>query len=254
MITLLSPTKTQSNNIAKNNLPKSEPLGLEKAKYLISILHKLSVDELSRLMKTSSAIAIKTKGAIDQWSKGNQTQSLCLFQGDAFQKLDVQSLNQDELLFSQDHLIILSALYGYLRPFDLVSAYRLDMKDPLEIPDCKNLHAYWKETITSGLNKLLRNQQNNIILNLASSEYFDAIDLKKLSSKVINVDFKVQKDDSYKTVGIYAKRERGLLARYIIKNKIDTPDKIIRFNAEGFQFSEMFSTPDNYIFILQTGK
>lgn len=249
MITLLSPTKTQSTHIVKNDLSKSEPLEFEKAKYLISLLSKLSAADLSQLMKTSRAIAARTKDAIDVWGK-DTTQSIYLFQGDAFQKLDSTSLNQDELLFSQDHLIILSALYGYLRLFDSVSAYRLDMKDPLAIPDHRNLYDYWKETVTLGLNNLLSKQKNNIVLNLASSEYFDVIDSKKFTGDIVNVEFKVHKDEAYKTVGIYAKRGRGLLARYIIKNKIDIPEKIVQFNSEGFQFSEKLSTPDNYVFIL----
>ena len=138
MITLLSPTKTQSIQIVKNDLSRSEPLEFEKANYLISLLRKLTTDDLSQLMKTSRAIAARTKDAIDAWGK-DTTQSIYLFQGDAFQKLDATSLNQDELLFSQNHLIILSALYGYLRPFDSVAAYRLDMKDPIAIPDYRNL-------------------------------------------------------------------------------------------------------------------
>lgn len=250
MITLLSPTKTQSNQITKNDLSKSEPFELEKTKHLVSLLRQLTVDELSQLMKTSQAIAIKSKEAIDQWSKGAQTQSIYLFQGDAFQKLDAQSLNKDELVFSQNHLIILSALYGYLRPFDSVANYRLDMKDPIKIPDYHNLYDYWRKTVTLGLNNLLSTQKNNIVLNLSSSEYVDMIDKKKLTGNIVNVEFKVYKDNSYKVIGIHAKRGRGLLARYIIKNKIDSPEKIVNFNSEGFMFVEKFSTPDNYTFIL----
>lgn len=251
MITLLSPTKTQSTHVVKNDLLKSEPTALQKTNYLMSFLRKLSVDELSQLMKTSHTISKKTKDMIDAWdTSGNQTLSICLFQGDAFQKLDTESLSDDELLFSQNHLIILSALYGYLRPFDAVKEYRLDMKDPLVIPNYRNLYDYWKETVTSGLNKLLLEHKNQIILNLSSNEYFDVIDRKKLTGKVINVEFKVKKDNDYKTIGIYAKRGRGLLARHIIKNKIDSIEEIIDFNTEGFQFSKKFSTNDNYVFIL----
>lgn len=249
MITLLSPTKTQSSHFTKNDLSKTKPLELKKANYLMSLLSELTVDELSKFLKISNAIAIRTKNSIDTWGE-DKTQSIYLFQGDAFQKLDAKSLNDDELLFSQDHLIILSALYGYLRPFDSVAAYRLDMKDPLEIPDYRNLYDYWKETVTLNLNKLLLNQKNNIVLNLASGEYFDVLDKKKLTGDIVNVEFKVHKDKTYKTVGIYAKWGRGLLARYIIKNKIDNPERIIHFNSEGFQFSEKFSTSCNYVFIL----
>jgi cytoplasmic iron level regulating protein YaaA (DUF328/UPF0246 family) len=224
MIILLSPTKTQSTLIAKNHCSKTKPFEIKKANYLMSLLAELTVDDLSRLMKTSNAIAVATKNAIDSWGK-NEIPSIYLFQGDAFQKLDVQSFNHDELLFAQDHVIILSALY-----------------------------AYWKETVTSGLNTLLTSQKNNIVLNLASNEYFDVIEHKKLNGKIIQVEFKVQTDKTYKTVGVYAKRGRGLLARYIIQNSIESPEKIVCFNSEGFQFSEKLSTPDNYVFILKSGK
>lgn len=253
MITLLSPTKTQSNIITDNYLTETKPAEIKKADFLMSALHKLTADQLSTIMKISDSLAINTKKLINEWVKNKErgTQAIHLFQGDAFQKLDAGSLNKDEMAFSQDHLIILSALYGYLRPMDFVSAYRLDLKDALKIPGFRNLYAYWKEAVTRGLNNLLTTQKNNIILNLASGEYADVIDLKKLTARVIHVDFKVQKDNACKTVGIYAKRGRGLLARYMMQNKIDTPDKIIKFNAEGFQFSEKLSTPDNYVFIIK---
>ncbi len=114
----------------------------------------------------------------------------------------------------------------------------------------ENLYQYWRESITDGLNSLLLKQKNNIILNLASSEYFKAIDLKKLSGKVIHVEFKVYKDNKYKTIGIYAKRGRGLLARYIIDRKIDSLDNLIDFNGDGFKYSESLSTKDNYVFVM----
>lgn len=252
MITLLSPTKTQSTLAAHAFLQNTKPSEIEKANFLISLLAKLTTDELSKIMGISDSLAMKTKSMIAEWgvNEGATTQSLFLFQGDAFQKLDAASLTEDDQRFAQNHLIILSALYGYLSVSDVVSAYRLDMKDSLKIPKYQNLYAYWKETVTAGLNNVLSMQKNNIVLNLASSEYFDVIDRKKLNGNIVNVEFKVHKDNSYKTVGIYAKRGRGLLARYIIKNRIDSPHDIIKFNSDGFQFSEKFSTHNNYVFVL----
>lgn len=250
MITLLSPTKTQSHCAINTDFPHTKPSTLEKADDLMSLLKKLTLDELSKLMKISNALAVKTKKEINEWGK-DSTPSLFLFQGDAFQKLDAATLSTDELLFSNDHMIILSALYGYLRPFDTVSPYRLDMKDPLKTPTAKNLYHYWKDTITTELNNLLAQQSNNAILNLASDEYFDVIDLNKITGEIIHVEFKVYKDSAYKTVGIYAKRGRGLLARYIIKNKIDQPTEIATFHSENFQFSKKLSSHDNYVFVLK---
>ncbi|MCX7124825.1 MAG: peroxide stress protein YaaA, partial [Gammaproteobacteria bacterium] len=130
-----------------------------------------------------------------------------------------------------------------------VQTYRLDMNNALTISDKENLYHYWKDTVTEGLNNLLLKQKNNIILNLASDEYFKVIDLKKLSGKVIHVDFKVYKNKEYKTIGIYAKRARGLLSRYIIDNKIDSPEKITNFNGDGFQYSKSLSTAENYVLV-----
>lgn len=252
MITLLSPTKTQSSNFVKNDIAKTSIVEIEKSKFLLSLLADLSIDDIKMMMKISHKLACKTKNMIDSACENQvkMTQAIFLFQGDAFQKLDSHSFNASELSFSQDHFIILSALYGYLKPLDQVFEYRLDMKDLLQIPDYRNLYAYWKESVTAGVNTLLSNHKNKVILNLASNEYSDLIETKKLNGKIIQVEFKVNSKGIYKTVGIYAKRGRGLLARYLIQNKIDLPEKIIGFNSEGFLFSDSLSTQDNYVFIL----
>lgn len=146
MIILLSPAKTQSNTSAKNSI-KSESLALEKAQYLMLLLKTLSIENIEVLLKVSYAIAKKTKDAIAEWDNtAHNTAALYLFQGDAFQKLDAASLNENEITFAQEHVIILSALYGYLRPFDAVSAYRLDMNDVLKIPNYD--HRYKTRIIT----------------------------------------------------------------------------------------------------------
>lgn len=252
MIILLSPTKTQSSTIEKNDFLKTQPIEIKKADFLLSQLDQLSINALKKIMKISDALACKTKSAIEiaYAHKANKVQAIFLFQGDAFQKLDAPSLAEEALVFSQAHCVILSALYGYLRPLDMVHEYRLDMKDALDVPEYRNLYQYWSETVTLGINKLLSKHQNKVILNLASGEYSDLIDPKKLLGKMITVEFKMHKNRTYKTVGVYAKRGRGLLARYIIKNKIDDAEKIISFNSGGFLFSENLSTQDNYVFIL----
>lgn len=252
MITLLSPTKTQSSLFEKNHFLKTDPIEIKKADFLLSLLNRLSVSALKKMMKISDALASKTRNAIDMAykNKASLVQAIFLFQGDAFQKLDPLSLEEDALLFSQDHCVILSALYGYLRPLDAVHEYRIDMKDALKVPEYRNLYHYWSETVTLGINSLLSRHHNKIILNLASTEYSDLIDQKRVHGKMITVEFKVHKDRAYKTVGVYAKRGRGLLARYIIKNKIDDVEEIVSFNSGGFLFSENLSTQDKYVFIL----
>ena len=253
MIILLSPSKKQSESGAPIIFDSTQPLGIDKALFLMKKLKALSVSEISKIMNLSDSLAKNTYQDIKKFSLGdenNKLQAINLFRGDAFQKLDAGSFNKDGLLFAQDHLIILSALYGYLKPLDAVQLYRLDMNDTFEISKNDNLYHYWKEFIITGLNNLLSKQENKIILNLASSEYFKIIDLKKLSGKVVNVDFNVFKDNDYKTIGIYAKRGRGLLTRYIIDNKIDSPEKIVNFKGDRFEYLKSLSTPEHYVFAL----
>ncbi len=253
MLILLSPSKKQSNVVASSQLDSTQPLFIDKALFLMSNLKLLSVDQLSKMMKVSLAIAKSTHESIHHFfdAKINtKLRAIQLFQGDAFQKLSAASLNSDDLLFAQNHLVIFSALYGFLRPFDAVFPYRLDMKDALPISGDANLYEYWKSSITDGLNTLLSNQKNKMILNLASDEYVKLIDTKKIAGKIIQVDFKVYKNKEYKTIGIYAKRGRGLLARYIIKEKLDLPEGIVNFKGEGFEYSSSLSTSGCYVFVI----
>lgn len=253
MITLLSPSKTQVKSIVENDFLKTNLVDIDKANILIDLVKGLSIADLSLLLKIKEPLARNLKNAIENKGKNsvNVIQSIFLFQGDAFQKLDAATFTRDDLLFSQDHLIILSALYGFLRPLDLVGIYRLDMKDPLGIPGFKNLYDYWKKSVNQYINMALSKQKNPILLNLASSEYASLIDQENLFGEMVNVEFKVQKNNVIKTVGIYAKRGRGLMARYILKNRIDSPKKIVDFNLEGFQFSNQLSSSVNYVFILE---
>lgn len=253
MIILMSPTKTQSANKPTDIFLKTQPAESEKVRFLVTLLKQLTITQLSALLKISESLTMKTHNLIKTFSDddNNTLSAIYLFQGEAFQKLDASSLTQDQLYFAQDHMIILSALYGYLKPLDGVSSYRLDMKDALKIPNHENLYYYWKDAVTLGLNKLLSKQKTNIILNLASGEYFNMIDLKKLTGFVANVEFKVRKNNEYKTIGIYAKRGRGLLARYIIDREIDAPQQIVNFNADGFSYSQSLSTSDNYVFVYE---
>lgn len=252
MLILLSPSKKQSNSAVQHD-DVTRPLFMDKALFLMNNLKLLSVDQLSKLMKTSVAIAKNTHGSIHQFSneiKKNKVPAIYLFQGDAFQKLDASSFDKNDLLFANNHLVILSALYGFLKPLDGAQPYRLDLQDALPISGEENLYSYWKNCVTDQLNHLLLLQKNQIVLNLASDEYFKLIDVKKLAGRIIHVDFKVYKNNEYKTVGIYAKRGRGLLARYIIKQKLDSLEGIIHFKSEGFEYSKLLSTPERYVFVM----
>lgn len=166
MIILLSPSKKQSENGAPTIFDSTQPLEIDKALFLMKKLKALSVSEITKIMNLSDSLAKNTYQDIKKFSlsdENNKLQAIYLFRGDAFQKLDVGSFNKDDLLFAQDHLIILSALYGYLKPLDAVQPYRLDMNDTLEISENDNLYHYWKESIITGLNNLLSKQENKII-------------------------------------------------------------------------------------------
>lgn len=244
MIILLSPSKTQEavNSTIKTTIPSET----KKTKPLISALKSLSLQSLKKQFSLSDALAEKIFSQLQQLGKKSLTPALFQFQGDVFQKLDAFNLSKKSLLFSEKHLIILSALYGYLKPLDGIQPYRLDMQDNL--PGYENLYHYWKDSVTTGLNTLLEQHKNKVILNLASNEYFKMLDLKKLDAKVVQVDFKVKKEGAYKTIGIYAKRGRGLLTRYILENQIDDAEDFIDFKAEGFSYCKPLSTQEKVVF------
>lgn len=254
MITLLSPAKKQDFNDCLLDVEFTKPQAGKHIKELVAELKKYKPAQIKRLMSVSDNLAKLNYERYQRFEPGrfnvnNAKQAVFAFKGDAYQSLNVMDFKQAELDFMQEHLLILSGLYGYLRPLDLIQPYRLEMKTKLKNPRANDLYGYWGDTITKAIQKQLESHQRKTIVNLASKEYFQAIQLKKLDAKVVEVQFKELKNGQYKVVGMLAKRARGLMARYIMKHKIDTLVKLKQFKEAGYHYHESFSSADTLVFV-----
>lgn len=253
MFTIISPAK----RISISNENKSEtytiPEHLDKSEVLVKKLRKYSTDDLQKVMKINSKIAVENQERFIRWNKEFSTESakqaLLAYSGDVFQGIKAKDLDTDDLLFTQKHLSILSGLHGALRPLDLIMPYRLEIGIKMRIGKHENLYAFWKKTISDQVLNAIQGSGSNILLNLASNEYFKAIDKKKLNdTQIITPEFKEYKNGDYKFVGVLGKKARGYMVRYIIKNRIDTPEEIKLFDTEGYEYNDRLSTENNWVF------
>jgi uncharacterized protein len=228
----------------------SKPVYLKQAKEIVSYLKKLNPKDLSTLMAISDNLAAlnwkRNKNFKTPFTPENARPAMYAFNGDVYLGLDSYSISEDKLAVLQNKLRILSGQYGILKPLDLIQAYRLEMGTQLAIGDHKNLYSYWKETLTTALNKELK--KNELFVNLASNEYFSVIDSKKLKVPIITPEFRDYKDGKLKMISFFAKKARGMMVRYIIDNDIDTVDGLKGFNYEGYAFDGNLSTGNTLVF------
>ncbi len=252
MIILLSPAKSLNFELACDHIKSTQPAFLDDSKKLIASLKKLSASDLMQLMQISEKLAKLNHQRFQDFqipfNSKNSKPALFVFDGDVYDGIDVENYKKSQLEFAQQHLRILSGLYGVLRPLDLMQAYRLEMGTVFANSRGKNLYQFWQEKITNYLNCELEKSADKIILNLASEEYFKAVEVAKIKGEIINVVFKEKKDLQYKIVGIFAKKARGLMADFIIKNEIGDVGEIKKFNAEGYKFSEKMSDGKSWCF------
>lgn len=252
MLLLLSPAKKLDYDSPLATSLHTEPLFVDEAKGLIDVLKKKSASDVAKLMSLSGALAELNVQRYAEWSpkftQKNARPALLAFNGDVYEGLDAVSLSEAQLKWAQDHVAILSGLYGVLRPLDLMQPYRLEMGTKLTNPAGKTLYDYWKETIAPYLNERLAQDKQPIVVNLASEEYFKSVDLGALNARVVQCVFQDEKAGAYKIVSFYAKRARGLMARYVIENRINTPDKLTGFNLEGYLFAPQVSSEDKLVF------
>ena len=183
------------------------------------------------------------------FSTENARQALFAFKGDVYTGIDIENYNCKELDFAQDHLRILSGLYGLLRPLDLIQPYRLEMKTKLKNPRGKDLYTFWGDRLAKELTKELESQKQAVLVNLASNEYFKAINKKELKADIITPVFKEHKNGKYSVIAIFAKKARGMMSDFIIKNKIEDPERLKTFKQEGYEFSEPQSKGNELVFI-----
>ena len=252
MITVVSPAKKLSKECKANTSFFCKPEFLKESHDLIKQLKVLSPSDLESLMGISEKLAILNWERIQNWNPNFTSEStreaMYSFKGDTYVGLDAESLDQNEIIFAQDHLRILSGLYGILRPLDLIMPYRLEMGTRLENNLGNNLYDYWGEKLSSSLNNELKNHSQKIIINCASVEYFKSIDNLKLKAKVITPVFKEIKMGKPKIISFFAKKARGMMARYIIQNQINHEIDILNFKLDGYQYDSQLSTDSEPVF------
>lgn len=247
---VISPAK--SLNFEKE-LPTShytEPSLLKEARQVHKVLKQKNPAELSELMHISDKLAQLNWERNQEWktpfTPDNARPAIFTFDGDVYTGLDAYTIPVEKLDILQDKLRILSGLYGILKPLDLIQAYRLEMGTKLPIGEAKNLYEYWKETVTKTLNKELK--KDELFVNLASTEYFSAVDVKALKVPVITPDFKDYKDGKLKIISFFAKKARGMMVRYILDTDAETIDDLKGFNYEGYQFDANLSKGNHLVF------
>ena len=252
MITIISPAKTldfkYEVQINQNSLPDL----LDDSKVLMKEMGKLNPKDIVRLMKVNDKIANLNFERNLSWrtpfTPDNAKQALLAFRGQVYIGLDAKTLTEDDLIFAQDNLRILSGLYGVLRPLDLIQAYRLEMGIALKNPIGKNLYEFWGTKIGESLNNELAKHKNNVLINLASNEYFKAIKPNTIKGEIITPIFKEAKGNGYKVITVYAKTARGLMSRFIIQNRIENPEEIKAFDTGGYLFNHDLSTEKEWVF------
>ncbi len=252
MLVVLSPAKTLDFQTPAPFTTFSQPALLAQSQQLIKCCQNLSMQDIASLMKVSDKIAALNVARFAQWrapfSLENAKQAVFAFQGDVYTGLQAQTLTCEALDHAQKHLCILSGLYGVLRPLDLMQAYRLEMGLRLENERGSNLYQFWGDLITQVLNQALQAQGDPLLINLASNEYFKAVKKKELNGMIITPIFKDQKNGQYKVISFYAKKARGLMARYILEQQLTAIEQLKGFMQDGYYFVESESTESELVF------
>lgn len=252
MFLITSPSKTQDfSEIPSDNIEYSKLVMADEVRKIVSIMKKQNKDYIGKLMGVSEKLAELTfdryQRFAPEFNNTNSKPSIFAFKGDVYSGIEIEKYKKEELEFAQKHLLILSGLYGLLRPLDLIQPYRLEMGTKIRIGDHKDLYEFWGTKITDEFNKKIK--EKDILLNLASQEYAKAIKVDLLKCKMIDVVFKENKNGTYKVIGLFAKRARGKMINYIIRNKIESLEEVKKFSIDGYKFSLSLSDKDHLVFI-----
>jgi cytoplasmic iron level regulating protein YaaA (DUF328/UPF0246 family) len=252
MLVVLSPAKTLDFKTPAPISTFSQSSLLKQSQILIKRCQKLSLQDIASLMKVSDKIAGLNVARFTQWkapfSLDNAKQALFAFQGDVYTGLQADTLSTETLNYTQQHLRMLSGLYGVLKPLDLMQPYRLEMGIRLDNERGSNLYQFWGSIITEELNKTLETQDEPVLVNLASNEYFKSVKKKELKGTIITPIFKDQKNGQYKVISFYAKKARGVMARYIMDQQLTKTEQLKAFAEEGYYFVENESTETDLVF------
>jgi len=252
MLTIISPAKTLDYESPLATTRYTQPELLDKSSLLITVARKMSPAQISSLMGISDKLAHLNAERFNDWQPDftpeNARQALLAFKGDVYTGLQAEDFSEKDFDFAQKHLRMLSGLYGLLRPLDMMMPYRLEMGIRLENPQGANLYAFWGELLTEKLNQLLSEQKSKVLVNLASDEYFKAVKPKLLEGEIVKPVFLDEKNGNYKVISFYAKKARGLMSRFIIKERLDKTKQLQDFNLEGYTFDKSRSQGNELVF------
>lgn len=253
MLFLLSPAKSLDYDTPISpQLPHTLPQFLPQSQALIDVLRTQAPQDIASLMSISDKLAALNVARYAAWSPEftahNARQAVLAFNGDVYEGLRAATLTAHDLDWAQQHLCILSGLYGVLRPMDWMQPYRLEMGTRLATPQGSNLYQFWGARIAEHLNHQLQMNKTPVVVNLASQEYFKAVDVKQLKARVIECVFEDFKGGKYKIISFHAKRARGLMARYAITQRITRPVQLQQFDVEGYAYAPEVSAPDRWVF------
>ncbi|MBN2647464.1 MAG: peroxide stress protein YaaA [Thiotrichales bacterium] len=253
MLMLISPAKSLDEKTPVQTSMQSEWGFAEQAQDLIAQLQTLDPNQIAELMHLSDALAELNYQRFQGWhypfSPGNGKQAAWLFKGDVYHGLDAYSLPPQGVVYLQNHVRILSGLYGLLRPCDLMLPYRLEMGTPLASAKGKDLYAFWGSQLSTALNSILDEQGDRTLVNLASNEYFKAVDKKTLRAQIVTPIFKDWKNGQYKIISFYAKKARGLMARYAADQQLEDAEGLKYFDYEGYAFAPDLSSETDWVFL-----
>lgn len=252
MIVVISPAKTLDYESPLPTEKHTQPEFLDDSQELIYTLRNYTPEDIGQLMSVSDKIAQLNYERFTDWSlpfsADNARPALLAFKGDVYDGLRAYEFGEDDFDYAQNHLRMLSGLYGLLKPLDLMQAYRLEMGTKLKNERGKNLYEFWGDSITDKLNDELGNEDGNILINLASNEYFKSVNKKKLNARIVTPVFKDWKNGQYKIISFYAKKARGMMSRYIIENRLQNPEELKNFDVAGYAFNPELSKPNDWVF------
>ena len=252
MLVVISPSKTLDFSKHFENKSHTIPVFLKESEELVKRLRMFSKEDLMKLLKISEPIAEENFKRFVNWDLCHPAEksriAILAFKGEAYENLKASTFTTSDFEFVSRHLRILSGLYGLLRPLDYVMPYRLEMGTKFENSSGKDLYKYWRSKVTYEINKLVNENHFKTIINLASSEYFKVINEKQIEVPIINITFKQDVDGEFKTMGVYSKRARGIMANFIVKNRITQPEELIQFIADGYQYSSQLSSEKDWVY------
>ncbi|MFF7705816.1 peroxide stress protein YaaA [Pseudomonas sp. NPDC007930] len=253
MLLVISPAKTLDYDTPPATAEYTLPEHLDDAQVLIEQLRTLSPAQIAELMSLSDKLAGLNAARFGSWSPAftpaNAKQAILAFKGDVYTGLAAETFRAEDFAYAQQHLRMLSGLYGVLRPLDLMQPYRLEMGTKLANARGKDLYAFWGERISGWLNQALADQGDDILLNLASNEYFGAVKRSALKAQVIDTEFRDQKNGEYKIISFYAKKARGLMSRFVITERVQRVEDLKQFDLDGYRFSAERSAPGKLVFL-----